>query len=99
VQEQITELELDMLLLFYVLSDQYGNVNVAQARTLLYQRHGILIQDRPIKIKPRHVQALADHGLLPDVSGILARAKSAEVAPKSKPKRQRVPRKKTGTGE
>jgi len=90
VQGQITELELDMLLLFYTLSDQFGNVDVVRARAFLFQQYGILIPERPITLKPQHLQALVDHGLLPDVNDVLTRIKNLEV----KPKRKRAARKK-----
>jgi hypothetical protein len=90
VQGQLTELELDMLLLFYTLSDQYGNVDVVRARTFLYQHYGILIPEKPIRLKPHHLQALTDHGLLPDVNDALTRIKNLDM----KPKRKRATRKK-----
>lgn len=87
MQAQLTELELDMLFLFYMLADQFGNVDVQRARALIFHRHGVLIPDKPIKLMPHHARALIDHGVLPDVSDILARVKN--LGPKG-PRRGRA---------
>ena len=95
MQRTMTEVELDMLLLFYTLSDQYGNVDVARTRTFFYQHYGILLPNQQICLKPHHVQALVDHGMIPDVNDTLARIKNLEVKEVAAPtKRRRAPRRK-----
>ena len=87
-QGQPTDLELDMLLLFYTLSDQYGRVDVVRARTFLFQQYGILIPDAPITIKEHQVQALIDAGMLPDVRDHLERIKNLKVPKKRKSRKK-----------
>lgn len=86
MQKAPTELELDMLLLFYTLSDQYGRVDVVRARTFLYQQYGILIPEAPITIKEPHVKALIQAGMLPDVTDHLERIRNLKVPKKRKPR-------------
>lgn len=87
MQKAPTELELDMLLLFYTLSDQYGRVDVVRARTFLYQQYSILIPETPITIKEHHVQALVAAGMLPDVKDHLERIRDMKVPKKRKPRK------------
>ena len=86
-QGQPTDLELDMLLLFYTLSDQYGRVDVVRARTFLFQQYGILIPDTPITVKDHHVQALVNAGMLPDVKDHLERIRDMKLPKKRKPRK------------
>lgn len=89
-QRQLTDLELDMLLLFYTLSDQYGKVDVVRARTFLQQQYGILIPATPITVTVQQVQALVDAGMLPDVSDHLTRISNLKL-PKKRRARKRTP--------
>lgn len=72
-QRQLTNLELDMLLLFYTMSDQYGKVDIVRARAFLQQQYGILIPDKPINVTAEQVQSLVNAGILPDVADHLTR--------------------------
>ena len=87
-QGQPTDLELDMLLLFYTLSDQYGRVDVVRARTFLFQQYGILIPETPITIKEHHVQALVAAGMVPSVMDHLERIRDMKLPKKRKARKK-----------
>lgn len=91
-QRQLTDLELDMLLLFYTLSDQYGKVDVVRARAFLQQQYGILIPDTPITVTAEQAKALVDAGMLPNVADHLTRISNMKL-----PKARRTRKKSQGT--
>lgn len=62
----ITELELDMLLLFYTFSDQYGRVDIQSAATFAIKTFGYVIKQEPMTISQEHIDVLMDKGVLPD---------------------------------
>lgn len=62
----ITELELDMLLLYYTFSDQYGRVDIQSAATFAIKTFGYVIKQDPMTISQEHIDVLMDKGVLPD---------------------------------
>lgn len=63
----VTDLEIDMLLLYYTFSDQYGRVDVLEAANYAAKILGFIINRDPFTIDQRHVDILMDRGVIPDV--------------------------------
>lgn len=76
-KDRISELEADLLLLFYTFSDQYGRVNISAARKWAWERLGVTIKNEPFTITQEHIDVLCDLKMLPNVSDILQNLKSA----------------------
>lgn len=74
---EISDLEIDLMLLFYTFSDQHGNVDMRACQRWAKERLGVTIKDRPFKITQMHINVLVKHGVLPDINGILSKFKDA----------------------
>jgi hypothetical protein len=73
----ISELEVDLLLLFYTFSDQYGWVDMFAAQKWAKDRLGVIIKNRPFRITQDHIEILCAHGLIPDISGLISKMKES----------------------
>jgi hypothetical protein len=74
-ENQVSELEIDLLLLLYTFSDQHGHVDVKSCQTWAKEKLGVLIKDKPFKITQKHVDILARYGAVPDIAPIIHRMK------------------------
>lgn len=72
---EISNLEIDLMLLFYTFSDQHGNVDMRACQRWAKERLGITVKDKPFKITQKHIDVLVDHGVLPDVNSIFSKLK------------------------
>jgi len=72
---QILKIELDLLLLFYTFSDQYGNVDIRKCQQWAKERMGIYLPDSPFQFTQEHVDVLVRHNLVPDVMIIIDKIK------------------------
>jgi hypothetical protein len=84
--DDISDLELDLLLLYYTYSDQHGRVDTLSAANFAAARFGVLIPRVPFKLDQRHVDVLMDRGLLPDVRVIFNKI---ALLPAPSPKKRR----------
>jgi hypothetical protein len=75
-KDQISDLEADILLLFYMFSDQHGRVNVSAARRWAWERLGVTIKDEPFTITQEHVDVLCEMKMLPSVLPLLNKLKN-----------------------
>lgn len=67
----IKKLELDLLLLYYTFSDQYGKVDTERAQRWAKEHVGIHISSSPFTITQEHIDLLAEAQLIPDVLPLL----------------------------
>jgi hypothetical protein len=72
----LSELEVDLLLLFYTFSDQNGRVDMKTAASWAKTKLGVTLPSRQLFIKQKHVDALVEAGLLPDISDVLKKISS-----------------------
>lgn len=72
---QILKIELDLLLLFYTFSDQYGNVDIRKCQQWAKERMGIYLPDSPFQFTQEHVDVLVRHKLVPDAMEIIDKIK------------------------
>lgn len=84
---EISQLELDLLLLFYTHSDKNGRVDIPKVQQFARDKSGIFLPSTPFTIEQKHVDALMDHGVLPDTRVILDVIKK-----KKKPKAKKPPK-------
>lgn len=69
--QSITKLELDLLLLYYTFSDQYGKVDTQRAQRWAKEHVGIHIPSAPFTITQEHINLLIEARLIPDVIPLL----------------------------
>lgn len=70
-----SQLELDLLMLFYNFADHNtGVVDMQKAQLWAHNKLGILIDAEPFTIEQFHIDYLVDAGMLPDIRPILERA-------------------------
>lgn len=69
--QEISELEIDLLLLYYTFADQFGNVDIPAAKAWAKHRLGITLSDSPFKFNKEHIDFLMDRGALPDIRPML----------------------------
>lgn len=67
----IKKLELDLLLLYYTFSDQYGVVDTQRAQKWAKEHVGIHIPSSPFTITQEHVDLLIGARMIPDVLPLL----------------------------
>jgi citrate lyase alpha subunit len=69
-----SELELNLLFVFYCYSDQFGKVDTLYVRDFVRTNLGLTLPHKQIFINQTHIDALVAAKLVPDVSKILAKA-------------------------
>ena len=67
----ISDLELDLLLLYYNFADQWGNVNTAAAANWAATNFGIVLHQDKFKLDQRHLDILMEREILPDIRLLL----------------------------
>jgi hypothetical protein len=68
---KMSELEIDLLLLYYSFSDQYGRVDILGAAQFALKNFGYIINKDPFTIDQRHFDFLMDKKLIPDTRQLL----------------------------
>ena len=63
----VTDLEIDVLLLYFTFSDQFGRVDVTSAADYAATKLGYIIKREPFTLDQRHLDILMDRQILPDV--------------------------------
>lgn len=87
--DDVSDLELDLLLLYFTFSDQYGRVDTLGAANFAAANLGVLIPRLPFKLDQRHLDLLMDRGVLPDVRVIFNKIELLQVpAPKKRRRRK-----------
>lgn len=71
----VTPLEIDLLLLFYTFSDQFGKVDIQAANTWAKKKFGITLQDVPFTLEQQHLDLLMDSEVLYDIRPIINKIK------------------------
>lgn len=71
----VTPLEIDLLLLFYTFSDQFGKVDIQSASTWAKKKFGITLEDVPFTITQQHLDLLMDSEVLYDIRPIINKLK------------------------
>ena len=84
--ENISGLELDVLLLYYNFSDQWGRVDTLAAANYAAANFGILLHQNSFKLDQNHANILMDNEVLPDVRLLLNKI-SMMPAPKKRRKK------------
>ncbi len=62
----VTKLEVDLLLIFYNFSDQYGVVYSQKAAVWAKNKLGVTIPNKPFTLTQKHFNFLMDRGVIPD---------------------------------
>ena len=86
--DEISKLELDLLMVFFTFADQWGNVDMGKVCEFTKQKMNLVIQNKPFTLTQEHIDVLAQHQMVPDVSSIFDKIKN------TKPKRKRTKTKK-----
>lgn len=68
--QKISQVELDLLLLFYTFSNQYGEVDMPRVQKWAKERMGIYVPDVPFTLTQEHIDALSSNGIIPDVISV-----------------------------
>lgn len=77
----VTEGEIDMLLLYYTFSDQYGRVDVLEAANYAARKLGIIIDRSPVSLSQDHCDFLMDRQIIPDIRVILNKICDPDYVP------------------
>ena len=85
---EISQLELDLLLLFFHYSNQFGVVDIPTCSDIARHKLGVIISVKPFKMEQIHIDVLMDNAVLPDIRSIIFNAKN------TKPKVKKVPKQK-----
>lgn len=81
---EISQLELDLLLLFYTYSDQFGDVDMPLVCKFAKERMGVFIPLKQFTFLQEHVDILMDRGMIPDTRELLTGVKLEPKKPKVK---------------
>lgn len=82
--KEVTQLELELLLLFYNFSDQHGIVDVKSAKKWANQKLGVHIPDTPFTLTQKHVNLLINKKIVPDTRDMLTKIFNDTLAPPKK---------------
>ena len=91
-EQKVTKLEVELLLIFYNFSDQYGKVDTPKAKKWAFEKLGIIIPDRPFTLEQKHIDILMDSGAVPDTRLLLDYVLKTLPSADPKPKRRSPPR-------
>lgn len=61
-----TDLELDVLLLYYNFSDQWGRVDTLSAAKYAASKYGLLLDHKRFRLEQKHIDLLMDKGMIYD---------------------------------
>lgn len=70
---EISDTELNLLLLYYQFADQNGKVDIEGAAKWIYDRLGITVKRTPFTITSAHVDVLIKAKMLPDTRPLFLR--------------------------
>ncbi len=62
----VTKVKVDLLLIFYNFSDQYGVVDIQKAAVWAKNKLGVNIPNKPFTLTQQHFNFLMDRGVIPD---------------------------------
>lgn len=79
----VTEGEIDMLLLYYTFSDQYGRVDVLEAANYAARKLGVIIDRTPVTLDQSHCDFLMDRNIIPDIRVIFNKISDPDYTPPS----------------
>ncbi len=68
---EISQLEIDLLLLFYTFSDQYGEVDMPYVTKYALEKLGVSIPSKQVKLDQSHINVLMDLKVIPDTRQLL----------------------------
>lgn len=63
----VSDVEIDVLLLYFTFSDQYGRVDIIEAANYAARKLGYIINRDPFTIEQKHLDILMDKQIVPDV--------------------------------
>ena len=88
--QQLSELELELLLMFYTFSDQHGNVDMRTVVPQAKSQFGVILpHNKPITLLQKHIDALMSAtGVLPDTRQLVLDLKNPSHPLKKKKKRK-----------
>jgi hypothetical protein len=89
----ISELELDLLTLCYVNSNDHGQVDMATVSQIAKQKMGVFLPVVPMKLTQKHLDVLTSHGIFPEIKTEIMKIANNESRTKPKFKRKAGPKK------
>lgn len=69
--DEISKLELDLLMVFFTFSDQWGNVDMLKVSEFTQQKMNLVIQNKPFTLTQEHMEVLIKNQMVPDISPVL----------------------------
>lgn len=84
----ISDLELDVLLLYYNFSDQWGRVDTISAANFAASKFGILLHPDTFKVEQKHLDILMDRGVVHDTRLLFNKIAMMQTPPKKKRRRR-----------
>jgi len=81
---EISSLELNLLMLYYTYSDQYGKVDMETVTRIARDKMGIYIPPEQINLEQLHVDVLMDLCFVPDTRELLTVVKLEQSKPKKR---------------
>lgn len=90
----ISDLEIDVLLLYYNFSDQWGRVDTIQAGNYAAAQFGIILHQNSFQLDQQHLDALMDRGIIYDTRLLFNKIVST---PPKKKRRRKIDDKKGST--
>ena len=77
--DEISKLELDLLMVFFTFSDQWGNVDMGKVCEFTKQKMNLVIQNKPFSLTQEHMDILIKNQMVPDISQIINKIKNTKV--------------------
>lgn len=84
----ISDLELDLLTLCYVNSNEHGQVDMATVSQIAKQKMGVFLPIVPMTLTQKHLDVLTARGIFPEVKGEIMKIANNEP---SKPRTKKKP--------
>lgn len=82
--DDISDLEIDVLLLYYQFSDQWGRVDTISAANFAASKYGIVLHQKSFQLSQQHMDTLMDRGVIVDTRDLFKKVEMMEL-----PKRKR----------
>lgn len=67
------ECEIQLLLLYYIFSDQYGVVDIQSASEWYFKNSNLVLKEPFFQLEQYHLNLLMDAGAIPDIRDILSK--------------------------
>lgn len=87
--DNISDLELDVLLLYYNFSDQWGRVDTISAANFAASKFGILLHPNSFQFEQAHLDILMDKGIVYDTRLLLNKIAMMPAPPKKKRRKRK----------